>query len=85
VRGAEHRDREHKRTTHDRWASNLREAEWRYEQCGRCIWWVPLTGTWGEDWGVCSNPASPHDRSAMFEHDGCDVFEEADEWVVPAE
>ena len=42
-----------------------------------------MTGTWGEDWGVCSNPASTHDRTAMLEHDGCAAFEEADEWVVP--
>ena len=78
-----YRDQQHKRTTHERWAAHLRDAEWRYEQCGRCAGWVPLTGAWGEDWGVCSNKASPHDRGAMFEHDGCAAFEEVDEWVVP--
>jgi hypothetical protein len=40
---------------------------------------------WGEDRDVCLNPSSPHDRSTMFEHDGCEAFEEADEWVVPEE
>ncbi len=45
--------------------------------------WLPLTGKWGLDWGVCSNPDSPNDRTAVFEHDGCAGFEEADEWVVP--
>lgn len=80
---SKHLDQEHARATHERWAASIQNTEWRYEQCGRCAWWVPLTGTWGLDWGVCSNPASTHDRTAMFEHDGCAAYEEADEWVMP--
>ncbi len=74
---------QHKRATHDRWRQHIQHTEWRYEQCGRCTFWLPLTGDWGLDWGVCSNPESAHDRSAMFEHDGCAAFEDADEWVLP--
>ena len=58
---------------------------WVWEQCGACRFWLPLAGRLGADWGVCSNQRSPFDRRAMFEHDGCDFFEEAPEgWRVPS-
>lgn len=76
-------DDAHRGRTHERWAQSITHHDWRYAQCGRCAWWVPLTGVWGEDWGACTNPASPNDRSAMFEHDACPAFEVAGDWVVP--
>jgi hypothetical protein len=50
---------------------------------GRCAFWVPLAGSWGLDYGACTNPASPFDRRAQFEHDGCDEFAQAAEWGSP--
>ena len=69
---------------HSRWILRLNRSEdnpryqdaWAWEQCGGCIHWLPLAGTLGTDWGVCSSQRSPFDREAMFEHDGCDFFEE---------
>lgn len=76
------------REIHRHWAEVLRSnrdtgdptyrEEWYLEQCGGCRHWVPLGGALGEDWGACSNPASPFDGRVMFEHDGCEWFE-ADE------
>jgi hypothetical protein len=57
--------------------------EWRAQQCGRCRFWLPLTGTWGTDFGACTNRQSPRDGSIAFEHDGCDRFEDAGAWQVP--
>ena len=62
--------------THSRWIRSrnrvpdesdpaFKEA-WVWEQCGICKFWLPLAGAMGADWGVCSNPASPFDREAMF-------------------
>ncbi|MDA0184073.1 DUF3027 domain-containing protein [Solirubrobacter phytolaccae] len=84
----------HQDATHRRWARDLNRAtdsdgyrdEWYREQCGACRWWIPLTGAWGLDWGVCSNPNSQFDARARFEHDGCAAFDEArGGWVVPDE
>jgi len=80
--------------THSRWIKTRNrvsdesdpafEEKWVWEQCGICKFWVPLTGSLGADWGACSNSASPFDRRVMFEHDGCDFFEEAREgWRTP--
>jgi Protein of unknown function (DUF3027) len=63
-------------------SSGYRE-EWRAQQCGGCAFWVPLAGSWGLDYGACTNPASPFDRRAQFEHDGCDEFAQAAEWGSP--
>ena len=69
--------------TNDEAAPGYRES-WSWEQCGGCIHWLPLAGTLGTDWGACSNPASPFDRRAMFEHDGCEQFEEDPQgWRTP--
>jgi hypothetical protein len=57
--------------------------EWRAEQYGRCRFWVPLSGTWGADYGACTNTASPRDSRVAFEHDGCDAFDDAGTWQVP--
>jgi hypothetical protein len=44
---------------------------------------LPSLASWWM-WGVCSNAESPFDRTAMFEHDGCDFFEEDPEgWRTP--
>ena len=59
--------------------------EWRREQCGSCQFWIPLAGSWGLDWGGCSNEASPFDGTVRFEHDGCDQYSEAAHWYGPVE
>jgi len=78
---------------HNRWITQLNRGEdnpqyqesWAWTQCGGCIHWLPLAGALGADWGVCSNSASPFDRKAMFEHDGCDFYEEDPRgWRTPA-
>ena len=55
---------------------------WTTNQCGKCRYYIPVMGALSSDYGVCSNPGSPCDRQAMFEHDGCDYFVEASSWVV---
>ena len=82
------RQKIHRGRVEARWrqrSSRPSDAEWSYDQCGRCTFWVPLTGTWGLDWGVCTNEASPMDRQAVFEHDGCAFFVETDGWNTPQE
>jgi hypothetical protein len=68
--------------THERWRKrqhrpmdgpDYRDA-WYAQQCGGCRFWLPLTGVLGDDYGACSNPASPRDGLVQFEHDGCDAF-----------
>jgi DUF3027 family protein len=49
--------------------------EWYGERCGGCLYRVPLTGVLGDDYGACTNDASPRDRVVQFEHDGCEAFE----------
>jgi DUF3027 family protein len=79
---------EHFKSVHKRWMArrNRRQEspdykdDWYAEQCGRCRFWLPLAGEIGSDYGVCSNPKSPFDGLARFEHDGCDVFEDAETW-----
>jgi len=78
--------RRHQDRTYARWAEEISQREWAFEQCGECRWWIPLTGAWGTDWGACSNPASPFDARVRFEHDGCPAFELAEGgWVIPDE
>jgi len=75
-------DSEHRRATFTRWLGqrNRRQEdpsyrdEWYVAQCGRCGFWVGLTGGWGHDFGACSNARSPSDGMVRFEHDGCDAF-----------
>ncbi|WP_310369208.1 DUF3027 domain-containing protein [Catenuloplanes atrovinosus] len=57
--------------------------EWYDEQCGLCKFWFPLAGELGSDYGVCANAQSPFDGRVRFEHDGCDEFDDAGEWVTP--
>ena len=84
-------DPEHRQAALNRWQTRLNRVqgnpeysdEWYAEQCGRCEFWVPLAGTWGLDFGACTNPASPFDGTVRFEHDGCEFFSEAPEWGVP--
>lgn len=71
---------DHLKATHERWAAKLNREDWHYEQCGRCVFWIPLTRPIGLDWGACTNPQSPFDKQVMFEHDGCDEFKDAGEW-----
>jgi hypothetical protein len=79
---------------HQRWIAELNRSNdendpeyrdtWPWEQCGGCLFWMPLAGPLGTDWGVCANALSPFDRRAMFEHDGCDSFSEDPEgWRAP--
>ncbi|WP_372339754.1 DUF3027 domain-containing protein [Nocardiopsis sp. CC223A] len=55
---------------------------WVSEQCGGCRYWFPLAGKLGLDYGACANSESEFDSHVKFEHDGCDFFEPAGEWVV---
>ena len=88
-------DVEHARTCHYRWIlrrNNLKEGEdynslpdeWAQQQCGECLYYVPLrgAGAFSSDWGVCSNAESPFDGRAMFEHDGCSHYEGASSWIT---
>lgn len=78
----------HRARVHERWAQRPARAEgesWSEDQCGRCTFWVPLTGTWGLDWGLCTNELSPMDRMGTFEHDGCAAFVGTDKWNSPQE
>jgi hypothetical protein len=71
---------EHRRATHRRWvatrnrdtASPEYQDAWYGQQCGACWFYVPLAGSYGYDWGVCTNAQAPFDGRAMFEHDGCE-------------
>jgi hypothetical protein len=81
---AEKRDRpRHRNKTHRRWVERLNHPAHHPDQCGICTYWVPLSGEWGLDWGVCTNGESSLDGRAQFEHDHCDAFERAREWATP--
>ena len=75
------RNRGHIRRCHRRWSKQQTRGgqqpyagDWYAEQCGGCRFYIPLTGGFRSDWGVCTNAASPRDGRATFEHDGCDAF-----------
>ncbi len=77
-------DDRHGQHCHDRWmkSRNRRtedpayQDDWYETQCGTCRYFVPLMGVFIDDWGACTNPDSEFDRRVMFEHDGCDAFEQ---------
>jgi hypothetical protein len=81
----------HRSVVHRRWLTrrNRRQEDpdysddWYIEQCGRCQYWIPLAGTIGLDWGICTNEASPLDGRAAFEHDGCEQFLYSETWAIP--
>ena len=71
------------RRNRDPGAEDYRE-EWYSQQCGGCLWWLPLSGRLGADWGACRNAASPMDQRVVFEHDGCESFEQDPRgWAQP--
>jgi hypothetical protein len=87
-------DEEHGKETHRRWVHKTNRLElwdtdewreeWGFQQCGACRYFIHLTGYLINDWGICSNPESEFDGTAMFEHDGCEQFAEArDSWGGP--
>lgn len=47
-----------------------------YPDCSNgCKYFVPLNGSLGNDWGVCSNPKSPRAGLLTWEHQtGVDCF-----------
>lgn len=71
--------------THYRWVElvgtnhNRRDVneEANERPCVLCEFYIELTGSLGNDWGVCSNADSPFDARLMFEHDGCEYFRRA--------
>lgn len=75
---------EHFRLCHERWTSrtnrNLsmpdRPDEWIWNQCESCMYWLPISGKFATDWGICSNEKSASDGIVRFAHDGCDDFEQ---------
>jgi len=82
-------DQEYAAACHKRWMERRNRKqespryrdEWWAEQCGRCRYFIPLTGVLGSDYGACSNPASAFDGTVRFEHDGCVEFADAEEWA----
>ena len=40
-------------------------------QCISCVYYTPLEGELGQDWGACTNPRSQYDRECVFEHWTC--------------
>ena len=81
---------EHLNTTHERWIKLLNRPlppvgeewpDWTNDQCGACRFYVPLQGVFASDWGVCTNASSKLDGHAMFEHDGCESYSGASDWV----
>ena len=86
-------DRDVRLAIHDRWMPRRNRKpespeyrdEWYVQQCGMCRFWIPLSGELGSDYGACTNPRSPFDGRVQFEHDGCDEYEEAEEWGLPDE
>ena len=79
----------HARKCHSRWTKERNRIgaadyhdDWYAEQCGSCVYYIRLRGALEPDWGVCSNERSRFDRKVMFEHDGCEAFEQAeDAWA----
>ncbi|NJO07655.1 MAG: DUF3027 domain-containing protein [Chloroflexaceae bacterium] len=81
--------REHFDTTHARWIQRGmywdRDApdakdEWFGKQCMTCCYYVPLSGLFAGDWGACSNAHSPLDGTVRFEHDGCEAYNENEDY-----
>ena len=63
----------------DRW-----EGEYKDEagDCSSgCVYYRPLHGRLGADWGVCTNPASHRKGKLTYEHQGCFAFESPAETV----
>jgi hypothetical protein len=80
------KDRKHYDHTHMRWMEKVKinrvigspdyDDAWFAEQCFGCLYFIKLEGILGSDWGVCSNELSPFDGHLMYEHDGCEYFED---------
>lgn len=72
---------------HDRWAKKISRDlsnpsapdNWVWEQCAGCLFWVPLSGIFSTDWGVCGNSISEFDGFLRFSHDGCDFYQDRTE------
>ncbi len=79
IKGLEE-DPKHLDDCHERWMlrrHRVQEAEgyrdeWRRQQCFNCQYFIPLTGVFADDYGVCSNANAEADGLVRFEHDGCD-------------
>ena len=81
----------HGQECHTRWISRQNRIwpqidtdipeHWHNEQCGQCRFFIPIKGYLQADWGVCSNKTSKFDGNVMFEHDGCEHYDGANEWV----
>jgi hypothetical protein len=81
-------DERHFDECHERWVkrshrdlTNPQPDEWLSTQCLTCAYYIPLVGKFSEDYGVCSNARSPSDGIVMFEHDGCELHAEADDFL----
>ncbi len=48
--------------------------EHRGQHCYACQYWMPIGGALIDEFGICSNAASPFDRTARGRDDGCDRF-----------
>lgn len=57
---------------HGRWIKRMGSMKQPVDcQCGGCCYYIPLEGSIGQDWGVCSNPKSSWDGIVVFEHSTC--------------
>ena len=84
IRLYEHKHRDYFQQTHQRWIAN-RSQERSNAQCGGCCFYIWLEGVFSSDWGMCSNPQSPEDGTAKFEHDTCDFIVQSNVhgWSAP--
>jgi Protein of unknown function (DUF3027) len=82
-------DEHHINTTHERWiqkrnrnpsSPDYQWDKWAGQQCLTCRYYIPLSGSFGADYGACSNAASPFDGTVRFEHDGCDEYSENEDY-----
>jgi hypothetical protein len=55
-----------------RWSGKIPSENWGDEQCELCLYYIPLLGILGSDYGVCTNVDSEFDGVLKFEHNGCD-------------
>ncbi|MFN0277360.1 MAG: DUF3027 domain-containing protein [Pyrinomonadaceae bacterium] len=80
-------DSDHLNACHERWMISRNRVmespeyqdQWGLEQCFNCKFYVALVGVFVEDYGACTNVLSPFDRQVMFEHDGCEHHDSADD------
>ncbi len=80
----------HQAKCHLRWRERINRNiadegctdSWYREQCGACRYYIPLSGLLAADYGGCTHPESKFDGMVRFEHDGCDRYDYAGDWIA---